>query len=270
MNILLLIILQKSIFFASIDYTNYFVKEMNLKTKKVETILKSEKDITALTVSVEGLIVYRTNDGIIRIYNTETKSHQILEIQGKTSDPQFSPDGKKILYCLEKSEQRDDWDLCLYDFKTNKHIVLNYDEGLDCTPSWGPESKLIYFSTGQRGIMILYLLDIITNEKKKILENEGFYELEPAVSPDGKKLAFSSNRAGDFDIWVFDSKDSIVKRVTEDKGFEGKPVWLSNSEIIYEANHPEHWGIWLIDIKSKEKRLLTPKGEKCRYPAIGY
>ncbi len=271
MSIIFFLVLQNSVFFVSFEDTCSFIKKVNLKTGEVETVVKSEQNITALTVSSKGLIVYRTNDDFVKLYDTKSDSWTTLETRWRAHEPQISRDGERIVFCLEDPTKRDQWDLCLYSFKRNQQQILNSGVELDRTPSFSSDGMTVFFSSGESEILELYSLSIATKEKKKCLAGKkGFYDFEPSVSPDGKKLIFSSNRVGDFDIWLYDLKKEMLERITEEKGFEGKPIWFSNHEIVYEANHPDHWGIWAINIISKVKKLLTPKGEKCRYPAIGY
>jgi len=263
-------IAQKSLFYVSIADTAYVIKCLNLAHGTFETLLISERDVTSLTACSENLVAYRTNDGVIRLYETELKTSRALEIDGKVDFPCLSHDGEWLLFCLENPGLRDDWDVMLYDIHRNTIEQLTDDNDFDSSPSFMFDKETVVFSRGSLKNATLYALDVVSKKISTLVENKKYFDFDPSTSPDNKRIAFSSNRSGNFDLWVLEKDTKRLERVTEDIGLEGKPIWLSDHEIIYEANHPDHWSIWLLNLKSKEKKRLTPKGEKCRYPAVGY
>jgi Tol biopolymer transport system component len=156
----------------------------------------------------------------------------------------------------------------LYNFVENQNSTV-YDDGhLNRCPIIESDGKGLLLSTSEGGTTGIYSIGLSEKKKEKILETHGYHHFEPSISPDGTKIIFSSTLDGDFDLWIYHLKEKELEQITRDKGFEGRPCWLSNYKVIYEANHPDHWGIWSIDLRTKEKSLITPKGEKCRYPTI--
>jgi Tol biopolymer transport system component len=270
MIIIFLIVTQNAIGFVSQDDSTSAIKILNCKTNEIKTILRIKNDITKISISDNGLIAFRINEGVIKIYDRNTGSNQTFKTDRRIDDFMLSNNGELIAYCSEKPGIADDWDLELLDLASAICKPLKSDSNADRSPSFDSKNKSVFFSSGRRGIMKLSSINILSGEQKISLENNKYFDTESAISPDGRNIVFSSNREKSFDIWIFNIKKKALNQLTDDYGLEGNPVWLSNTEIIYEANNPDGWRIWQMNLKSKKKTPLTPEGEKCRYPVTCY
>ncbi len=86
--------------------------------------------------------------------NPEAKPVQVSTSAGGNFNPAYSPDGKYIAW---RSQQRagyesDKFRLFLYDraTKTEKNLLPNFDNWVD-EFAWAPDSKQIYFASGEKG-----------------------------------------------------------------------------------------------------------------------
>jgi len=271
MNFLIfLLLIQKSIYYVTIHDSAYTIESMDLHSKSSQPVLSSLHDITAIAACTTGLIAYRTNDGIIKIYDVRYRSERVLVAFTKTNYPIFSPDGIQIAYCQDKPGNQEIRNIMLFDIIKNTTRQLSNDDANDNAPSFLPSAPALIITRSSPGKSLLLLLNVNDGVTNPILANDSFFDYEPAVSPDGLKLAFSSNREGSFDLWIYYLNDYRLERVTQESGCEGRPLWINDQCLVYEANYPDGWGIWQVSIKNKETERLTPIGEKCRFPAVGY
>jgi len=113
--------------------------------------------------------------------------------------PQYSQDGKKLIY-LSQEERKEtrffksgyDWWICILNLETGEKIKFfkprsdSHPSGVETAPKWSPDGKLIIFDMF-RG---LFVLD--QNKKKKSISNfTGERRTDPIFSPNGKHIAYS-------------------------------------------------------------------------------
>jgi serine/threonine protein kinase/tricorn protease-like protein len=113
----------------------------------------------------------------------------------------WSPDGKKLLGVVAEGDKRH---IGYYSFETNSYeIVL---ENSTSVGSWLPDSRRIVYGEGS----CVYMLDIVTKERTRILENPEIQIRSPFVSRDGKLLYYTASNA-ESDIWLLDLKNDHVQ-----------------------------------------------------------
>lgn len=79
--------------------------------------------------------------------------------------PSWSPDGKKIVYCVKNFGQRQ---ICVLDLETGREEILTDGPGNKENPTWAPDNHHIIFNMefGQRSE--LYVLDLNTRRPKRL------------------------------------------------------------------------------------------------------
>jgi len=79
-------------------------------------------------------------------------------------------------------------------------------------------------------------------------------------SPDGRQVTFDSDRDGLRGVYVADSDGHHVRRVSGE-GFAAIPSWSPDGRMIAfvraEANEPQVWNLWTIDLRSGQQRRVT-------------
>ncbi len=80
------------------------------------------------------------------------------------------------------------------------------------------------------------------------------------LSPDGRQIAFDSDRDGIRGVYVADRDGQHVRRVSR-AGFAAIPSWSPDGRTLAfvraEADRPQVWNLWTIDLTSGQEQRLT-------------
>lgn len=144
--------------------------------------------------------------------------------KGVDSQPVYSPDGNWIAWTSMKRAgfEADKLDLILFDRKTGETEVLTED--FDNSVSefvWSPNSKVIYFTSGNEINNSIYKLDIDDDEIELFHQNN--YNTNIQLSKDGKTLYFLKQRS--------DLPNEIFSQSTDGKNTL-KRITFTNEEIL--------------------------------------
>jgi acylaminoacyl-peptidase len=110
------------------------------------------------------------------------------------SDPQISPDGRRIVYVRAFADIMTDKrlsNLWVVDFDGKDDRALTTGNFSDKSPRWSPDGTRIAFVSDRDGTPQLYVRWMDTGQTAK-LTNLAYEPLNLAWSPDGKRIAFSS------------------------------------------------------------------------------
>jgi Tol biopolymer transport system component len=154
--------------------------------------------------------------------------------------PDWSPDGKKIVYVEENSAQ-----IRVVDIH-NPSDVVTVSQGLkDCgAPQWSPEGKRIAFVCGET----LYTADTDGGKRISLVEGANYYL---KWTPDGKKIAFIGTKTLDphlgisLDlegsvtseaVFIMDANGASLTRITKnDEENIGSFTWIPATNRITTA-----------------------------------
>src|SRR5271169_1678532 len=110
------------------------------------------------------------------------------------SDPQISPDGKRIVYVRQSAEVSSDRrvsNLWIVNFDGSEHRPLTTGTFSDTSPRWSPDATRLAFVSDRDGKSQLYVRWMDSGQTAKITDLEN----APAGiswSPDGRQVAFTS------------------------------------------------------------------------------
>ncbi len=132
------------------------------------------------------------------------------------SNPQFSPDGRRIAFCSLRSG--DAMHVWVANADGSSPEQLTHGPGsYQCLPSWSPDGRRIAFESGGEHAHI-WTVDSEGGTPQQITNDPGD-QMDPTWSRDGEWIYFSWSRTDDRDIWRTRVRTGSKERVTRGGGF---------------------------------------------------
>lgn len=148
------------------------------------------------------------------------------------SDPQISPDGKKIIYVRQFSDimsDRNCSNLWIINFDGTDNRPLTTGNRSDSSPRWSPDGTRIIYVSDQDGTMQIYLRWLDTGQTAK-LTNLQYAPSGINWSPDGKNISFTS--------FVADRAPQIGKMPAAPPGAKWAEPAVTFDRLVYRFNGP--------------------------------
>jgi dipeptidyl aminopeptidase/acylaminoacyl peptidase len=181
--------------------------------------------------------------------------------QGAKFSPQYSPNGKQLVYALDR-DGSESYHIVLHEPGTNSHIDLTPSNAYAHQPNFdfSPDGKTLAILSDKRGQFALYLLVIETDKKKLLLDlNRPVWDVR--WSPDGKWIAAEVEmEASDRGIFLVEAGTGRYKQVKENEtGLNAQhAAWSPDSKFLaFSAQSGEWLDIGLYEVESDEIRWLT-------------
>lgn len=154
---------------------------------------------------------------------------------GDKTQPNWSPDGKKLLYVAPGASKTQGLDIFMLDLSTpgSQPVDLSKHQGDDTDPAWSPDGKLIAFTANARedGVLQLYLMNADGSNLHRI--STDYEEYSPTWQPDMQWLVYVINA----------SDNRYLYRRFEDTGFSymtSTPSAYDSAEIFGRFGQVEH------------------------------
>lgn len=185
------------------------------------------------------------------VMGSELSITQLTKGEQQDYWPQWSPDGRRIVFYVNKNGNRDIW-MMDADGKNLRRLTDNPAQDVD--PSWSHDGSKIYFASNREGNYDIYVMPNLTwpHYVKKLTDSPAD-ERWPRISPipygrynpctvDPKfrnyyeefyyKIAYYSNEEGENNIWVMHEDGSHKMRLTNGLGPCQHPDWSRDDRLI--------------------------------------
>jgi Tol biopolymer transport system component len=188
---------------------------------------------------------------------------QLIASTNLEQGPQFSPDGRKIVFESTRSGSYEIW-VC--DSNGTNLLQLTSFERTTGTPRWSPDGRHIAFDARIETHSDIYVIGAEGGSPRRIT-TETSDDVVPTWSRDGHWIYFASNRTGDQQVWKVPAEGGEAVQVTKHGGFaayeapDGKFVYytkidrpglwrvaVEGGEEAPVLDHPElgYWGWWAV------------------------
>lgn len=177
--------------------------------------------------------------------------------------PQYSKDGKYIVFVSERDDLRDvDFTQLfsnIYSMESNGSFQLRLTtvEANDGGPAInGGEGSPIYFDSNRNGNFGIFKMNFDGTDQKLVTTNLDFNDVSPCISPDESHIAFFSDRDGNYEIYMMNPDGSNQQRLTSNPADDVNPVFSSDGrKVLFHSNRSGNYDIYEIDL---DKPMDTP------------
>lgn len=186
------------------------------------------------------------NNALYTIRVDGSDETKVFEVHEKNAMfPSFSPDGKKIIFCLSSKTPKS---FCqLYSIDLNGDNLTRIDVGLDGyhlgRADWSRDGSSIVFSAedpkGSGGVWR------VGNDGAGLLQLHEGKSFWPVWSPDGTKIVFMSYRFDNWSIWVMKADGSGLRQITSHPGTDGG-LSYDGSRIVFESCRSGTADNWVV------------------------
>ena len=228
-----------------------------LSNERADSETKGWRGVTLQGAELRRLSDEKTGDGFIDCHPggapcavdvyVERKRHiAFFDAQGKrtgllgadagyeTADPQYSPDGKRLLFRSTRSGR---WELWLGDADGGNARQLTADAANDVLPAheyhgegparFSPDGKrIVWMRKFPGGGYDVWTLPTDGGDARNLTADAKGDDSYPSFSPDGKLIAFDSNRDGNNEIYVMQADGGNARRITFSPGSDLAPLWV--------------------------------------------
>ncbi len=192
-------------------------------------------------------------------------AQQLTDGPGYDYQPDWSPDGRNVVYC---SYQKDAVELWLLDLTTGKTEPLTSGGAVNVEPRWSPDGKQIVFvSTSYNKRFHIFRAEVrngklenvtrLTGETKSPLPRYYYsvfdHEINPVWSRDGKEILFVSNRGhiyGTGGFWRMRAEPGAEAREIhyEETTWRARPDFSPDgSRMVYNSYLGRQWHqLWVM------------------------
>ena len=227
------------IFFVSLrESNNPNIWRIGAKGGSPEFLSIGGKGMTNLAASPDGkwlaFVENTKHSDIYRLNVGEPKTKPLIATSYTEDVPNFSPDGRHIVFHSNRSGNVEAW-IADADGRNLRQIT---DSNLQVgTVRFSPDGTNIAFHARDGENKDIYVAPIEGGEARR-LTVDAASDLYPSWSADGKFVYFASDRTGENQLWRVPASGGDAVQITRDGGFESFAS-ADGKWIYYTKNSPE-------------------------------
>jgi Tol biopolymer transport system component/serine/threonine protein kinase len=162
--------------------------------------------------------------------------------------PQFSPDGKQIVFVSERSGSAEIW---VSDWQgSNLKQLTSFGGPHAGVPRWSPDGRRITFSGATGDNMDIFVINVEGGGLRR-LTTEPSFDARSSWSRDGRWIYFRSNRSGSDQIWKMPSEGGSAVQIT--KGGASDAFEAPDGKLLYYSKYWLEPGVWSVPVDGGEE-----------------
>ena len=201
---------------------------------------------------------------------------ELTDGPGYDYQPDWSPNGKSVVYV---SYRQDAMELWLLDLASGRTKQLTNGGAVNVEPRWSPDGKqLVWVSTEYHGRFHVFRADFadgqlanavrLTGETKSVLPRYYYsaydMEISPVWTPDGKEILFVSNKGhiyGTGGFWLMKAEPGAEAREIhyEETSWKARPDFSPDgSRMVYSSYlGGQYHNLWMMPARGGDSFPLT-------------
>jgi Tol biopolymer transport system component len=217
--------------------------------------------LSRLPIASESPIAW-SNDGRVAFVTGETPEQHtlrlldlrtwqatvLLEWPGALDAPVWSRDGQLAYNVLHGGTGIvGNWDIHRYDFAAGRSENLTATATVEFDPQWLPDGRLSFTGIDDSGALDIYLLDLDTRERTKLLpRGQNSYV---RWSEDGRGL-FRGGEGGNSEVMLYEQ--GRIRNLTNHPAIDSNAVWSRDGRIAFVSYRDGNQDVFVLDLDSGE------------------
>lgn len=212
-------------------------------------------------------LLCNSNDGALQIIDLNTLAASPIPLDSvSVYDAQWSPSGKQITYTATTTLQADNAEIWVasIDGTAKKKITDNLSVAL--TPAWNPKRGSVLYSAGKPGKnQELWEVNPLSGQSEQLTVSKSS-ALDPSISAEGE-IVYSSDVSGYFNLWKMNAEQK-PENLTSSSAYDAQPSWSPDgTQVAFYRLERNVRRVWVINLKTRALRPITPADAMSRYPA---
>src|SRR5262249_2582353 len=200
-----------------------------------------------------------TNIWRLELHGPSGETREPVTFVSSTQDedsPQYSPDGKRVVFCSSRSGTREIW---VASADGSNLVQLTFlGATMTGAPRWSPNGQQIAFDSSTGGVYDVYVIDSNGGNPRR-LTNHPAVDGVPSYSRDGRWIYFVSWRSGRSEIWKMPAIGGEAIRVTQNGGYTSFES-LDGSMLYYTKGFDS--GLWEMPVGGGQETELAKSVER--------
>ncbi len=202
------------------------------------------------------------NSLIWRLEIATAKAEPILSSTFRDAFPQYSPDGKRIVFYSNRSGATQIWMAAADGSGASQLTFLNGTT--TGSPRWSPDGQQLCFDSNANGQWQIYKMDSGGGKPKQITTGD-YTSVVSSWSRDGKTIYFTSARNSVENIWKMPSDGGPAEQVTKSGGASGAVESPDGKWLFYVATQGGISSLWKMPLGGAEAVKLVPSIHRFSY-----
>jgi serine/threonine protein kinase len=160
------------------------------------------------------------------------------------SNPQFSPDGRRVAFSSDRSGHSEIW--VSGPDGSNAVQLTSMGARITSEPRWSPDGETIAYTSNLENQFEIYVIPAVGGKPRRITSNLA-NDHGPSFSRDGKWIYFCSKRTGDYQIWKCPANGGEAVQVTKNTGFVAFDS-LDGTSVYYTQTSSLPSALWRLPI----------------------